>query len=140
MIPMVFYVWVSVVSDRAVDRLVSGLVRRGMKVGPLATTGAICETGEASAFAALWVDVTPPAAPTTTNDARTSWLVDQTREVLNDNRDSYYSILCLTGATTCTWLGPNIKIPKKDAKEAETAKETREPTALDRMDSALEKA
>jgi hypothetical protein len=132
-----FYVWATLISDRAANELVVGLVRRGFQVEPLADDNTLTNVGEVSVLCAL--NVIADHVPATLPEGRgpQHWVLDRVTEVLDETKNAYYSLIIFEIGGTCTWIGSNIKLPKKVADEPPAVKDDEPPTAIDKMDRAL---
>ena len=131
-----FYVWATLLSDRAADRLVAGLVRRGFQVETLSSRNEMTLVGEASALVALKIIADHRPA-----DAAEPhyWVSTQTRDALDSAKDVFYSLVVYHIGGTCTWNGSNITLPKERAPAKKPEKEPeKKTTALDKMDKSLQ--
>jgi hypothetical protein len=128
----IYYVWATLLSDRAASELASGLVRKGFHVGPLAANNALTIVGVASTLCALKAetDTVPEKLPE--NETSQEWVIARVREVLDHSENTYLSIIVSEVGGSCTWQGSNISKKKEDPPPKKEA-----PTVLDKMDQKL---
>lgn len=135
-----FYVWVSVLSERASDSLVSALVRRGFSVECLAASNSLTQQGEVASLCAMKITAdhlpdpvpatTPPAPPATQPPDPQHFMMTHVKESLAGNHDSYYAIIVQHVGGNC------IKMLPPEVKPAGPSDPTK-PTVLDKVDAAL---
>lgn len=107
-----FYVFLTVLSDALKGALLSACLDEGMKVGPLGRGGGSQWDGEASTLLGLKIEVDngyeslkavkDPAA-----------MNDKMREVLDKVGMVYHSLIVHEMGGSFSWVGSNIKMPKK---------------------------
>lgn len=138
-----FYVWVTLMSDRAANGLAVGLIRRGFQAEALAASNELTIPGEVSTICAikLHADHLPEKLPKDTGPQ--NWCMNHVTAVLNAGQDSYYSVIVQHLGGQCTWRGSNIQLPKKQEPEVATPVEPepepkKPPTVLDKINDAIE--
>lgn len=101
-----FYVWVTLVSSASADTLVSGLVRKGLQVGPLASSGKLTSVGGGATLLAMDVDWS------TKSDEPHYAMKKLVEEAMSESSITYHSIIAEHRGGTTTWGVGNSERPK----------------------------
>jgi hypothetical protein len=139
---MKFYAWVTMLSESAVDLLLSGLVLRGYTVGPLSKSQEMFsrQEGQAAYHVAMNLERVK-AEGSREEDPTNQTVLRDIRRVLNDRHLLYYSVI-VSAPTSCTWDTGNIdlrdaptkKKAKKVSKEKDKSKDEGGTDAWDHLD------
>lgn len=134
-----FYVWASLLSERAVNNFVTGMVRRGFEVGPLARSDELTQVSEVSSLCAVKAEADHIPEPLPTDQNAPQWVLAQMVSVLEATKEQWFSLVVSHVGGTCTWRGPNITLPKDPKpKTPEPVGEDKPISALDKVDEALQ--
>jgi len=127
-----FYIWATLLSDRAASDLTAGLVRKGFHVGPLASNNLLTIVGSVCALASLKAvtDNYPEKLPE--KDTVEGWVLERVKEVLNLSENSWLSLIVFEINGSCAWAGSNVAKKKEDPPPKKE-----DPTVLDKMDKTL---
>jgi hypothetical protein len=131
-----FYIWATLLSDRAASDLTAGLVRKGFHVGALAANNNLTIVGNVCALASLKAvtDTIPEKLPEKLpeKDTTVGWVLERVKEVLNHSENSWLSLVVSELGGSCTWSGSNVAKKKEDPPPKKE-----DPTVLDKMDKTL---
>ena len=126
-----FYVWVTLFSDSAADRLTTGLIRRGLQVGPLSASKNLTISRQCSTLCALQIEGDVPALDKGSGPQH--WMMNHVRDTLQKNQDSCLSLVVHEMGMSFTWDGMIVNSPEGKLPPPKSP----EPTAMDKIDEAL---
>jgi hypothetical protein len=117
---MTFYLWIVLMSQAAVNRLVAELVREGFKVGPLAGSGKVAWDGELSSLLAVSLAKKVEA---TEGDSTHGTALNIVKKVIEANKLMHHACIIQQVGGLSTWNMSNIELPKPKPDEPQTALE-----------------
>jgi hypothetical protein len=100
-----FTVWITCLIKDYEDAILGGLIKRGYSVS--AASDKLTIEGEAASIIGLQVN-------TSNEEATASDISNAVREVMDDHKFLYYSIV-VSATAGASWFGCNIALPKKPA-------------------------
>jgi len=127
-----FYIWATLLSDRAASDLTAGLVRKGFHVGPLSADNNLTIVGPVSTLCALKGETGTVPEKLAEKQTPQGWVLNQVKEVLNHSENSWLSLVVSELGGSCTWSGSNVAKKKEDPPPKKE-----DPTVLDKMDKTL---
>jgi len=109
---MDFNIWVTLTTEASVDLLISGLVRKGYVVGPLASDNSLFIKGDLSTLISLKL-----TKKLDDKDPLKIVMKDITSVLIDADRTFHSTVVAASGGSF-TWRGSNIKLPQVPVKTA----------------------
>lgn len=133
-----FYVWATLLTENQAERLMSGLVRRGISVEPLGRDGQSVAVSPHNVAVLCSLKIsTSRQFDKNQPHSGASWAIEQVRGVLDAEGGGYFSVIVTDPFRgSAIWNGSNVR--RSDGQDAPAQPPALPEAPLNKLDEALD--